>query len=142
MKTRIIVAAVGLPLLLLVLLVLPPVATGILVGAMPGIGSLLGCALLLPLTFKMNPTSAIIMLAAIYYGNMYEPYVVMMQVMDEEAQGDITRSKKVLVKLFNTNPSLNPMEAFEKTAEKNGLYQALDIASVWLDAALKKAGKK
>ena len=34
MKTRIIVAAVGLPLLLLVLLVLPPVATGILVGAM------------------------------------------------------------------------------------------------------------
>lgn len=44
---------------------------GIIVGAMPGIGSLLGCALLLPLTFKMNPTSAIIMLAAIYYGNMY-----------------------------------------------------------------------
>ena len=34
MKTRIIVAAVGLPLLLLVLLVLPPVATAILVGAM------------------------------------------------------------------------------------------------------------
>lgn len=46
-------------------------AMGILVGAMPGIGSLLGCALLLPLTFKMNATSAIIMLAAIYYGNMY-----------------------------------------------------------------------
>ncbi len=44
---------------------------GILVGAMPGIGSLLGCALLLPLTYKMNPTTAIIMLAAIYYGNMY-----------------------------------------------------------------------
>ena len=44
---------------------------GIQVGAMPGIGSLLGCALLLPLTFKMNPTTAIIMLAAIYYGNMY-----------------------------------------------------------------------
>ena len=34
MKTRIIVAAVGLPLLLVVLLVLPPVATAILVGAM------------------------------------------------------------------------------------------------------------
>lgn len=44
---------------------------GILVGAMPGIGSLLGCALLLPLTYKMNPATAIIMLAAIYYGNMY-----------------------------------------------------------------------
>jgi putative tricarboxylic transport membrane protein len=44
---------------------------GLIVGAMPGIGSLSGCALLLPLTFKMNPTAAIIMLAGIYYGNMY-----------------------------------------------------------------------
>lgn len=44
---------------------------GLLVGAMPGIGSVAGTALLLPLTYSMNPTSAIIMLAAIYYGNMF-----------------------------------------------------------------------
>lgn len=44
---------------------------GLLVGAMPGIGSLSGVALLLPLTFKMNPTTAIIGLAALYYSNMY-----------------------------------------------------------------------
>lgn len=44
---------------------------GIVVGAMPGIGSLAGCSLLLPLTFHMNPTTGIIMLAGIYYGNMY-----------------------------------------------------------------------
>lgn len=44
---------------------------GLFVGAMPGIGAVTGVALLLPLTFKMNPTSAIIMLAGIYYGNMY-----------------------------------------------------------------------
>ncbi len=44
---------------------------GLIIGAMPGIGSLAGCALLLPLTFKMDPTTAIIMLAAIYYANMY-----------------------------------------------------------------------
>ena len=30
---------------------------GIVVGAMPGIGSLAGCSLLLPLTFHMNPTT-------------------------------------------------------------------------------------
>lgn len=46
-------------------------AMGLIVGAMPGIGSLAGVALLLPLTFKMNPTTAIIMLAALYYSNMY-----------------------------------------------------------------------
>lgn len=44
---------------------------GLIIGAMPGIGSLAGCALLLPLTFKMEPTTAIIMLASIYYANMY-----------------------------------------------------------------------
>ena len=44
---------------------------GLFVGAMPGIGAVTGVALLLPLTFKMDPTSAIIMLAGIYYGNMY-----------------------------------------------------------------------
>lgn len=44
---------------------------GIIVGAMPGIGSLAGVALLLPLTFKFNPITGIIMLAAIYYANMY-----------------------------------------------------------------------
>ncbi|MGH9331378.1 MAG: tripartite tricarboxylate transporter permease, partial [Vicinamibacterales bacterium] len=44
---------------------------GTLVGALPGIGSTSGVALLLPLTFGMNPTSAIIMLCGIYYGSMY-----------------------------------------------------------------------
>lgn len=44
---------------------------GLIVGAMPGIGSLAGCALLLPLTYKFQPTTAIIMLGALYYSNMY-----------------------------------------------------------------------
>lgn len=44
---------------------------GLIVGAMPGIGSLAGVALLLPLTFGFNPTTAIIMLGALYYANMY-----------------------------------------------------------------------
>ncbi|MEG1942737.1 MAG: tripartite tricarboxylate transporter permease [Angelakisella sp.] len=44
---------------------------GLIVGAMPGIGSLAGVALLLPLTYKFSPTTAIIMLGALYYSNMY-----------------------------------------------------------------------
>ena len=44
---------------------------GLVVGAMPGIGSLAGVALLLPLTYKFDPTAAIIMLGALYYSNMY-----------------------------------------------------------------------
>lgn len=44
---------------------------GIFVGALPGVGAVAGCSLLLPITYKMNPVAAIIMLAGIYYGNMY-----------------------------------------------------------------------
>jgi putative tricarboxylic transport membrane protein len=44
---------------------------GTAVGALPGIGPLAGTALLIPLTFKLEPTGAIIMLAAIYYGCAY-----------------------------------------------------------------------
>ena len=44
---------------------------GLIIGAMPGIGSMSGVALLLPLTYAFNPTTAIIMLGALYYANMY-----------------------------------------------------------------------
>ncbi|MCE5333973.1 MAG: tripartite tricarboxylate transporter permease [Desulfobacteraceae bacterium] len=44
---------------------------GTLVGVLPGIGPSSGIAILLPLTTFLPPTSAIIMMAAIYYGAMY-----------------------------------------------------------------------
>ena len=44
---------------------------GMLVGVLPGIGPAAGTAVLIPITMSMTPTSAIIMLAAIYYGAMY-----------------------------------------------------------------------
>ena len=46
-------------------------AVGIFVGAMPGLGSVNGVAILLPMTFLVPPTTAIIFLAALYYGAMY-----------------------------------------------------------------------
>ncbi len=47
------------------------VLLGILIGALPGVGPPSGVALLMPLTFGMDPTSGIIMLAALYAGTMY-----------------------------------------------------------------------
>lgn len=47
------------------------VMVGMLIGALPGVGPPSGVALLLPLTFGMDPTSGIIMLAALYAGTMY-----------------------------------------------------------------------
>ena len=52
-------------------LVIAGVVVGLFIGAMPGLGSVNGVAILLPMTFLVPPTSAVIFLAAIYYGAMY-----------------------------------------------------------------------
>jgi putative tricarboxylic transport membrane protein len=54
-----------------ILLILVGVTVGLFIGAMPGLGSVNGVAILLPITFLVPPGSAIIFLAAIYYGAMY-----------------------------------------------------------------------
>lgn len=47
------------------------VLVGMVVGVMPGLGASAGLAILLPLTFGLEPVGAIVMLAAVYYGAMY-----------------------------------------------------------------------
>ncbi|HWL95752.1 MAG TPA: tripartite tricarboxylate transporter permease [Nocardioidaceae bacterium] len=53
------------------LLLAAGVLLGMVVGVMPGLGPSAGLAILLPLTFGLDPTGAIVMLAAVYYGAMY-----------------------------------------------------------------------
>ncbi len=47
------------------------VLMGMVIGVMPGLGPSAGLAILLPVTFSLDPTGAIVMLAAVYYGAMY-----------------------------------------------------------------------
>jgi putative tricarboxylic transport membrane protein len=47
------------------------VLAGTLIGVLPGIGPVSGVAILLPITFSLEPTAGMIMLAGIYYGSMY-----------------------------------------------------------------------
>lgn len=47
------------------------VTLGVLIGVLPGLGGANGVAILLPLTFSMSPTSAIIMLSCIYWGALF-----------------------------------------------------------------------
>jgi putative tricarboxylic transport membrane protein len=47
------------------------VTIGTAVGVLPGIGPALTVAMLLPITFRLEPASALIMFAGIYYGGMY-----------------------------------------------------------------------
>src|SRR6059036_2869540 len=52
-------------------LMLLGIVLGVLIGVLPGLGGANGVAILLPLTFTMSPTSAIIMLSCIYWGALF-----------------------------------------------------------------------
>lgn len=54
-----------------ILFMLVGIVLGVLIGVLPGLGGANGIAILLPLTFSMNPTSAIIMLSCIYWGALF-----------------------------------------------------------------------
>ncbi len=53
------------------LLMLIGILLGVIIGVLPGLGGANGVAILLPLTFSMPPTSAIIMLSCIYWGALF-----------------------------------------------------------------------
>jgi putative tricarboxylic transport membrane protein len=54
-----------------ILYMLVGILLGVLIGVLPGLGGANGVAILLPLTFGMSPTSAIIMLSCIYWGALF-----------------------------------------------------------------------
>ena len=45
---------------------------------------------------------------------------------------------KIQIQLLKTDPTIPIMERFVKNSEKHGLYNAMDIASIWLERALKE----
>ncbi|MCC6947160.1 MAG: tripartite tricarboxylate transporter permease [Bradyrhizobiaceae bacterium] len=54
-----------------ILLMVIGIVLGVIIGVLPGLGGANGVAILLPLTFSMSPTSAIIMLSCIYWGALF-----------------------------------------------------------------------
>ena len=76
----------------------------------------------------------------IYYGSMAEKYIIMMQVLDTKKEQDLDLASKVSIQLQLTDPELKSRDRVVKRSEKDSLYAAMDIATVWLNRAL--AGKE
>ena len=74
----------------------------------------------------------------IYYGFMDQSHVTMLTVLSTKKVNDVEVADKVRVQLIATDITLNPLEAMVKTGEKSGLFDALELASVWLDRYLKE----
>ena len=72
----------------------------------------------------------------IYYGSMADKYIIMMQVASSEPLKDIKLSGWVSVQLQLTDPEISSRDRVVKSTEKDGIWNALDIASIWLERAL------
>ena len=72
----------------------------------------------------------------IYFGSMAEKYIILLQILDTKKVKDLDVATKVSVQLQLTDPDLKSRDRVVKKSEKESLYQAMDVASVWLDRAL------
>ena len=88
----------------------------------------------IPLTYKGHPLRRKDNL--IYYGSMADKYIVMLQVLDTKKVDDLDVATKVSVQLQLTDPDLKSRDRVVKKSEKDSLYNAMDVASVWLERAL------
>lgn len=91
----------------------------------------------IPLTYKGHPLRRKDNL--IYYGSMADKYIIMLQVMETKKVEDLDVATKVAVQLQLTDPDLKSRDRVVKKTEKDSLYTAMDVASVWLERML--AGK-
>jgi hypothetical protein len=75
----------------------------------------------------------------IYYGSMADSHIVMLQILESKKLGDLDVASRVSVQLQLTDPAVKSRDRVVKKSEKDGLYTALDVGSIWLQRAL--AGK-
>ena len=76
----------------------------------------------------------------IYYGSLAEKCVGVMQIVTTKQVGDMTVADKIQVQLLSTDEELRMSERILKKSEKHGLYNAMDIGSIWLERALSDKG--
>ena len=88
----------------------------------------LGETLLTPTKIYVKPM--------IYFGSMAEKYIILLQILDTRKVKDLDVATKVSVQLQLTDPDLKSRDRVVKKSEKDSLYAAMDVASVWLDRAL------
>ena len=75
----------------------------------------------------------------IYYGNMTDKYIIMIQILSTKTVNDMEVAAKVSIQLQLTDPEVKSRDRIIKKAEKDSLYVAMDLANVWLTRALATA---
>jgi len=74
--------------------------------------------------------------STIYYGDASERYVAMLQIFDTQSFSGLELPQRVTVQILSTDATLRPKERIKKKTDKSNLYDAMNIASIWLERML------
>lgn len=74
----------------------------------------------------------------IYFGSMADKYIIMLQILDTKKVKDMDVATKVSVQLQLTDPDVKSRDRVVKKSEKESLYAAMDVATIWLERALSR----
>lgn len=69
----------------------------------------------------------------IHYGSISDKYISMLQIMDSREENGVSIPTKVIVTIQHTDPNMKTKDRIVKSSEKSGLYEAIDIATIWLN---------
>ena len=72
----------------------------------------------------------------IYYGSFADEYIVMLQILESKKQGDLDIATKVSIQLQLTDPAVKSRDRVVKKVERDNLYDAIDVAAIWLERSL------
>ena len=75
---------------------------------------------------------------SIYYGDMADDFVAMLQIAETKDFGEVKLPTRVTVQVISTDPEESPKDRIKKKTEKASLYEALNIASIWLERMLEQ----
>ena len=68
----------------------------------------------------------------IYYGNMSDEFVANLNIRSTHNENGLEIADKIQVILMRTDPNIDPQDMVVKTSDRESLYDALDVASIWL----------
>ena len=88
----------------------------------------------LPLSYKGRPLMR--KDAIIYYGSMADKYIIMLQVLSADQKDGYSLANRISVQLQYTDPEISSKDRVVKTAERDSLFDAMELGSIWLERAM------
>ncbi len=68
----------------------------------------------------------------IYYGNMSDEFVANLNIRSTHQENGLEVADKIQVILMRTATDIDPQDMVVKTSDRENLYDALDVANIWL----------